>query len=60
MSRQTLSRVARLERARRGTAGRRILVAQDQGEAERLRVQHPEALVVITGVPRATGPATGR
>ena len=53
MSRQTLSRVVRLERARSEARGRRVLVAHDQNEAVRMRVQHPEALIVITGVPRA-------
>ena len=60
MSRQILSRVVRLERACREARGRQLLVAQDQDEAERLRVSYPEALVVLTGVPRGTDPVTGR
>jgi hypothetical protein len=60
MSRQTLSRVVRLERARSEAQSQQILAAQDQNEAERLRVSHPEALVVITGVPRGTDPVTSR
>jgi hypothetical protein len=60
MSRQTLSRVVRLERTRSEGRGRQILVAQDQSEAERLRVSYPEALLIITGVPRGTDLVTGR
>ncbi len=54
MIRSTTARVARLEAA---TASRRsggLLVASDQAEADRLRAQHPSALIIITGVPRAS------
>ena len=58
MSRQTLSRVVRLERGRMGARDRQILVAQNQDEADRLRIKHPEALIIVTGVPRLAAAAS--
>ena len=54
MSRATLARVLRLERAGTSRGPRRLLVAADEAEADRLQAQDPDALIVITGVPRAS------
>jgi hypothetical protein len=55
-----LPRVGRLERARREAQGRQSLVVQDQDEAERLRAQHLEALVIVTGVSRSSAAPSTR
>ena len=52
MSRNTLARVIRLENAGASRGPRRLLVVTDQAEAGRLRAQHPDALIIVTGVPR--------
>ena len=52
MNRQTRARVVRLERAHAPRRMSTILVASDHEKAERLQAENPEALVIITGVPR--------
>ena len=54
MSRNTLARVIRLENAGASRGPRRLLIASDEAEADRLRAQHPEALIIVTGVPRGS------
>ena len=52
MNRKTLSRVVKLERVRSEARGWPLLVVQDQDQAERLAGNRPNALVIVTGVPR--------
>jgi hypothetical protein len=55
MSPATTRRLAKLEQAAAGPRTRPVLVVVDQAEAGRLAADHPGALIVIAGVPRALG-----
>ncbi len=55
MSTTTTRRLARLEQTAAGPRTRPVLVAVDQVKADRLAADHPGALIVITGGPRALG-----
>jgi hypothetical protein len=52
MSTVTTRRLAKLEQAAADPRNRPVLVAVDQAEADRL-ADHPEALIIVTGVLRA-------
>ena len=54
MTRNTLARVIRLENAGTSRGPKRLLIATDNAEADRLRAQYPDALIIVTGVPRAS------
>jgi hypothetical protein len=54
MSKNTKARVVRLEKATTAHRTGALLVAADHEEAERLQARHPNALVIITGVPRSS------
>jgi hypothetical protein len=53
MSRTTLSRIVRLERAGDSKEAPRVLIAASRLEAAELLQQHPDALVIVTGVARS-------
>ena len=55
MSTATTRRLAKLEQAAAGPRTRPVLVAVDQAEADRLAADHPGALIIVTGGPRAPG-----
>jgi hypothetical protein len=52
MSRNALARVARLENGTADSRPKGLWVVSDEAEAAALRVKHPNALIIITGVRR--------
>jgi hypothetical protein len=59
MSMATTRRLAKLEQAAADPRNRPVLLAVDQAEADRLAADHPGALIIVTGGPRAPGGLQG-
>ena len=55
MNRTTLARVARLENATANGRPKALWVASNRAESAALGAKHPNALIIVTGVPRAPG-----
>ena len=53
MSTATTRRLAKPEQAAAGPSTRPVLIAVNQVKAVRLAANHPGALIIVTGVPRA-------
>lgn len=55
MSRNTLTRLQKLEQAKSDKQSGRILVAGHSSEAAKIRETYPDALIICTGVTRQAG-----